>query len=704
MSLFFAYLSVTAALISALTATAANRRPELQYLAKTLLGRWPDKQSKADQLFAETHYAERHRNSLFILLGISGCCAVLAGSTALASGTAITDILPLGLPWLHWHLRIDALSGFFFCVLGLPLIAVSLYGSGYVREFERGKHSFAVLGLFTGLFVAGMELVLLADDAFIFMIAWEVMSVASYFLVVFQHEHAANRHAGFLYLLMAEIGAIAIILAFGVLAGFGGGLTFDAMRSVTLSPAWASVAFFLALIGFGMKAGLVPLHAWLPEAHPVAPSHISALMSGVMLKIAVYGFIRFSYDMLDQILWQWGVVVLIIGSATAVLGILYALQQTNLKRLLAYSSVENIGIIFIALGLSLIFMSSGQTELGTLGLVAALLHCLNHALFKSLLFLGAGAILHQTHEQSLENMGGLIHRMPKMSAIFLVGTLSIAALPPLNGFVSEWLIFQTALQAGGLESGVLRSLIPTASAILALTSALAATCFVKVYGVAFLGLPRSQHVAHAKEVSHRGMLTGPAMLAVFCVLFGILPTPLINALGNLTLGLTGFELPNISKLGWLWLTPVSTETSSYAPALVLVGTMAVGWICYHFLYRRSGQEPRSAEPWDCGFGGLTSHMQYTSGSFSMPIRRIFAPVYEIHETLDEHKEGPAQTRVTSLRYRFQVPDRAWLVLYEPAGRAVLRLARWAGGLQTGNIRTYLSYSFFTLIFLLWVIS
>lgn len=704
MSLFLAYLSVATALISALAALAADRRPELEYLTRLILRRWPATLAKADDLLAETRYAERHRNSLFILLGISGICAVLAGVWVLASGSPQTDILPFGLPWLNWHIRIDPLSGFFFCVLGLPLIAVSLYGPGYVREFEHGKYSLAVLGLFTGLFVAGMELVLLADDAFVFMIAWELMSVGSYFLVTFQHEHAANRHAGFIYLLMAEIGAIAIILAFGVIAGFGNGLTFDAMRGTALSPEWASIAFVLALVGFGMKAGLVPLHAWLPEAHPAAPSHISALMSGVMLKIAVYGFIRFSFDLLDQIHWQWGVAVLIVGSASAVLGILYALQQQNLKRLLAYSSVENIGIIFTALGLSLIFLSSGQTELGTLGLVAALLHCLNHALFKSLLFLGAGAILHQTHEHSLENMGGLIHRMPKLAAIFLVGTLSIAALPPLNGFVSEWLIFQTALQAGGLESGVLRSLIPTASAVLALTSALAATCFVKLYGVAFLGLPRSQHVAHANEAHHRGMLAGPAMLAACCVLFGILPTPLINALGSLTQQLTGFELPNISALGWLWLTPVSPETAAYAPSLVLIGTIAVGWLCYYLLYRRTGLEPRRAEPWDCGFGGLTSRMQYTSGAFSMPIRRIFQPVYDVRETLDERQEGPAQTRVTALRYQFQVPDRAWLILYEPAGHAVLRLARWVGGLQTGNIRTYLAYSFFTLIFLLWVIS
>jgi formate hydrogenlyase subunit 3/multisubunit Na+/H+ antiporter MnhD subunit len=710
MALFLANLSLLLALLSALVVPIAGYTGGFRWR----LAKIPTPLSRVLPPLAELGKERKEwwaprvfrlvQNTPFTLLALSGGFGVLAGIIALGSRAASTATVPLGLPWLSWHERMDPLSGFFFCVLAIPLIAVSLFGPGYVREFEHGRHPLWVLPLFTGLFVAGMELVLLADDAFLFMIAWELMSVGSYFLVAYQHEHAANRRAAFLYLLMAEIGAIAIILAFGVLAGFGDGLTFDALRGATLSSSWASIAFLLGLVGFGMKAGLVPLHAWLPEAHPVAPSHVSALMSGVMLKIAVYGFIRFTFDLLHQVLWQWGVLVLIIGSASAVCGILYALQQQNLKRLLAYSSVENIGIVFVALGLSLIFLSSGHIHLGTLGLVAALLHSLNHALFKSLLFLGAGTILYQTHEHSLENMGGLVHRMPKLTAVFLVGTLSIAALPPLNGFVSEWLIFQTALQAGSIESGVLRSLIPTTSAVLALTSALAVTCFVKVYGVAFLGLPRSHHVARAREVHHRGMLAGPILLASCCTVIGVLPTPLINGLVPLTRQLTGFELPHVSALGWLWLTPVSPAVASYAPALVLLAIVAVGWLCYHFLYRRTGLEPRRAEPWDCGFGGLTARMQYTSGAFSMPIRRIFQPVFEVRETLDDKTEGPARARVTALRYQFHVVDRAWLSLYEPVGRAVTRLARWAGRLQTGNIRTYLGYSFFTLLILLWVIS
>jgi len=704
MSLFFAYLSVVAALVSGFAALLADRRLGLERLARGLLRRWPAAQTWVVGVLAEERYADSHRDSLFTLLGIAGVSAVLAGLVALLGGAVATDTLPFGLPWLSWHVRFDALSGFFFMVLGVVLAAVSLFGPGYVREFEDGRHSLAVLGFFTGLFVAGMELVLLADDAFFFVIAWELMSVASYFLVAFQHEHATNRRAAFLYLLMAVVGAMAIILAYGVLAGFSGGLTFDYFRSVKLSPAWASVAFTLGLVGFGMKAGLVPMHAWLPEAHPAAPSHISALMSGVMLKIAVYGFIRFTFDLLPEVYWQWGLMALLLGTASAVLGILYAMQQTNLKRLLAYSSVENIGIIFIALGLALIFFSNGQSRLGTLGLVAALLHCLNHALFKSLLFLGAGAILHQTHEPSLESLGGLIHRMPRLSVIFLVGCLSISALPPFNGFVSEWLIFQTALQTGSLESGVIRSLIPTASAVLALTSALAAGCFVKVYGVAFLGLPRSRHAANAHEAGHRGMLAGPGLLAALCVLLGIFPTPVIQGLNVVTGQLVGDSLPGVSALGWLWVTPVAPEVASYSPSLVLLAILLTGWICYQLLYKRSGLVARPAEPWDCGFGGLDARMQYGSTAFSMPFRRVFAPVFVLDETISEETTGPDALQTTRLHYRLRVADKAWGWLYEPVAQAVAWLSRGAARLQTGNIRTYLAYSFFTLLVLLWGIS
>jgi formate hydrogenlyase subunit 3/multisubunit Na+/H+ antiporter MnhD subunit len=533
------------------------------------------------------------------------------------------------------------------------------------------------------------------------MVAWELMSVSSYFLVTFQHQNAPNRRAGFLYLLMAHVGALGILLGFGVLAGFGGSFTFEAMRAAPLSSTWASIAFALALFGFGMKAGMVPVHAWLPEAHPVAPSHISALMSGVMLKVAVYGFVRFTFDLVGEIQWQWGVTVLVIGAASALLGVLYALMQHDLKRLLAYSSVENIGIILIALGLSMIFLGTGHPNLGAIGLVAALYHALNHAMFKGLLFLGAGAVLFRTHERDLEHLGGLIHRMPATGALFLVGAVAIAGLPPLNGFVSEWLTFQTALQAGALESGVLRSVLPIAAAVLALTAALGAAAFVKVYGVAFLGKARGRHAARAREVPG-GMLLGMGLLAALCVVFGVLPTAVISVMEPIPQMLVGRGLPSATSQGWLWLTPVSPQVASYSAPLVLVA-IGISYLIGRLVKLRE-PKPRRTHAWDCGFGALTTRMQYTSAAFAMPIRRVFGPVWKVSEQIDVMRPPNAPTSVASIKHELHVEDWSWEALYEPVGRLVLATARRVGRIQTGSIRAYLVYSFLTLLFLLWIVT
>ncbi len=640
----------------------------------------------------------------FGLLGISGLSALLGGIQVLLAKSVLVDVLMIGLPWLHWHLRLDPLSGFFLAIIGIVTVAVSIYGPAYVREYEHGKQPLAVLSLFTGLFIAGMMLVVLADDAYAFMVAWELMSLSSYFLVSYQHQHAANRRAAYLYLLMAHVGGLTIMLGFGVLAAFGGGLTFDIMRSAELSLFWSSTAFCLALFGFGMKAGLVPVHAWLPEAHPVAPSHISALMSGVMLKIALYGLIRFSYDLIGEVHWGWGFGMLMLGVASGLLGVLYAIVQTDLKRLLAYSSVENIGIIFIGLGLSMIFVGSGHQELGALGLIASLYHILNHALFKSLLFLGAGAVLQSTHEGNLEQMGGLIHRMPVTAVLFLVGCISIAGLPPFNGFVSEWLSFQTALQAPILQDGVLRAFIPVAAAALALTGALAAAAFVKTFGVAFLGVARSRHARQAHEVA-RSMQVGMGLLAALCLLFGIFPTTTIGVIDAIPELLFNKGLPSASAEGWLWLTPIAPEVSSYSAPLVLIG-IALAWgLGYALLHPRRREHPvRRSAPWDCGFGPVNPRMQYTSTAFSMPIRRIFKPVWDVQEPVEETRDAKQPLLLTGIRHQMQIGDRSWPVLYEPIAHWVLVAARKIGGIQTGSIRTYLAYSFFTLLVLLWLIT
>jgi len=647
------------------------------------------------------------RRISFVLLGCSGIAALAASLLTFTGALPFTGELPLGLPWLHWHLRLDTLSAFFLGIIGLGTLAISLFGPGYVRVYLQGDYSLAVLGLMTGLFIAGMQLVVVADDAFVFMVAWELMSVSSYVLVAFEHQESANRRAAFLYLLMAQIGAILILLSFGVMAAFAGEFTFAAMRSAHLFPLWASVAFGLGLAGFGMKAGIVPLHVWLPEAHPAAPSHISALMSGVMLKVAVYGFVRLVFDLLGDLQWSWGLLVLFVGCITSLYGVLYALTQQDLKRLLAYSSIENIGIIYLGLGLAIMFFSANSPVFGALGLIAALYHAFNHTLFKSLLFLGAGALLQRSHERNLEHMGGIIHRMPWTAGFFLAGCLSISALPPFNGFVSEWLIFQTALQATALESGVLRAMIPISAAVLALTGALAATCFVRAFGIIFLGQARTRRMRHVREASS-GMVMAQGALALLCLLAGVLPTYMVDLLSRVSRDLTGSGVFSASREGWLWLTPVAPEVASYSAPLVLLGVSLaiVAWAAVYVSLRkerRTAPVPRR-DPWDCGFGALNTRMQYSASAFAMPIRHIFRPAWRMHEEKTRDMDPRLPTRPESLRYLIHADELSWHIVYLPVERLVQAAARRVGGIQTGQLRHYLAYSFFTLIALLWLIT
>ena len=629
----------------------------------------------------------------FPLLALCGAAALAAGLLALAGDSTTTAILPLGLPWLPWHVRLDPLSGVFLLILGAVLVPVAIYGPGYTRVFRNGRDSLAALGVFSGLFVTGMLGVLLADDAFLFMVAWELMSLASYFLVTFQHEVAEHRRAAFLYLLMAHIAGLAILLAFGVLAASGGSFAFAAMRAHPPDALWASVAFALALLGFGTKAGLLPLHLWLPEAHPAAPSHISALMSAVMLKVAVYGFMRVVFELLGPPQWGWGVTLVLVGAVTAVAGVLFALQQTDLKRLLAYSSIENLGIVFLALGLALIFLGSGHPALAALALVAALYQALNHALLKGLLFLGAGAVLHGAHERNLDRLGGLQRRMPRTGLFFLIGCMGMAALPPLNGFVSEWLTFQAALQAWQLGSGLLRILVPVAAAALALTAALGAAVFVRAYGSAFLGRARTRHVRRAHEVGV-GMRLAQALLVAACAAAALLPATVVGLFASVTRQLTGAGLDQAGSRGWLWLTPIAPDVASYAPVPILLVLALLGGSLVWAL-RPSRQAPvRRADPWDCGYAPPTPRMQYSAAGFAQPIRRVFAMVYALDEDTD----------AATASYRLAVRDRLWGWLYAPLGAGLDRVADFARRAQTGHVRRYLAWSLITLLVLLWIIS
>jgi NADH:ubiquinone oxidoreductase subunit 5 (subunit L)/multisubunit Na+/H+ antiporter MnhA subunit len=501
---------------------------------------------------------------------------------------------------------------------------------------------------------------------------------------------------------MAHLSGLLVMVAFGILMKFSDSSNFAVMQHLQLSPLWANLVFVLALLGFGMKSGIIPLHAWLPRAHPVAPSHISALMSGVMLKVAIYGFIRFCFVFLGDIHWQWGIIVLFFGAISAVLGVLYALMQHDLKRLLAYHSVENIGIIFIGLGLAMIFCSSGHPMLGAIGFVAALYHCLNHALFKSLLFLGAGTVLQQTQEHDLEKMGGLIHKMPQISLYFLIGCISISALPPFNGFVSEWLIFQNALQAPLLQEGLLKIILPIAAAILALTSALAAACFAKVYGVAFLGKARSQKSENACEGS-LGMRISTCLLASLCLFFGIFPIQAINIFNIIPQQILGTGIWLSKNSSWLWLAPISKSQGSYSALVVFVALLVLGAMLF-LLKKFREKAPVAVKAWDCGFGGLTARMQYSGTAFAMPIRRVFKSFYQVFEKKEYKFINEQSLHAKSINYFLYVEDWFWKVFYEPCLKLIDFASKGVAKIQSGNLRLYLTYVFVTLIVLLWIIS
>jgi len=598
-------------------------------------------------------------------------------------------VLGIGLPDLPVHLRRDALSSVFLFLLGATSAGISIFGAGY---FRRGEGTLpGLLCLQYHLFLAAMGAVLLADDAYSFMVSWESMALTSYFLVTTQHRIPEIRQAGFLYLLIAHLGAIGILLSFGVMQGGSWQFTFDAMRAAELPPTWASAAFLLAILGFGAKAGLVPLHVWLPEAHPAAPSPVSALMSGVMLKTAVYGVLRVSFDLLGDPAWWWGLVAMALGLFSAVYGVVFAAAQTDMKRLLAFSSIENIGLLFTGLGLTLIFYAAGMNAPAALALVAVLYHAINHAFMKSLLFIGTGSVLHATGQRNLGRLGGLIHRMPWVAWPTLIGALAIAGLPPLNGFVSEWLLLQAFLSAHQVPRLFLNMLLPLGAAVVALAAALAGYVMVKFFGVVFLGQPREAALSQAHDASWRERI-GMIWLAAGCVLFGLLPNQVISVLA-LVPQQFGLLQPGATFGEWWRLDPVSGREASYAPLvfLLIVLFCVVGTIfVVSRIYRR---RVRRSAPWDCGFARLDSRMQDTAEGFGQPIRHIFQPFFGMLRELP----GPSDP---APHYRVVVSDRIWTSVYVPVATLVQRLAQTVVWLQQGRISTYLIYSLITLLVLL----
>jgi hydrogenase-4 component B len=604
--------------------------------------------------------------------------------------------LPVGLPWLGAHFRLDALSALFLAVVDFGAASASLFALGYGRHEARPGRILP----FYPAFLAGMSLVVLADDAFTFLVSWEFMSLTSWALVVAHHHVPDNVRAGYVYLVMAAFGTLTLLLVFGLLAGPEGHYAFAQMRTAQPSPTIGALALILALIGAGSKAGIVPLHAWLPLAHPAAPSHVSALMSGVMTKVAVYGFVRIAFELAGPPAWWWSVIVLALAGVTTVMGVLYALMQHDLKRLLAYHTVENIGIIFIGLGLALAFQAQGMLFAAALAFTAALLHVFNHSLFKSLLFFGSGSILVATGERDMEHLGGLIHRMPQTAFVFLIGCAAISALPPLNGFVSEWLTFQAILLSPQLPSWGLKLLIPAVGALLALSAALAAACFVKAYGVTFLGRARSRAAATAAEVDGFS-LTAMSILAALCLVVGILPGLFIDALAPISIVFIGARMPEQIGAQWLSIVPIAASRSSYDGLLVFAFIVMSGTLAAFAIHRLASNKLRRAPAWDCGYPDSSPATQYTATSFAEPIRRVFGTVlFRAHEQVDMPPPG-----VTSpARLIVHMTDPIWDWLYAPLAGAVGVAADSLNRLQFLTIRQFLTLVFCALVILLLVLA
>lgn len=637
----------------------------------------------------KTNFVARTLFPLGALLGAFLAAIGLAG----VSQPPDTLVLPLGLPGLPFHLRVDGLSSYFLFVLGIVSTGVSMFSAGYFRHGEGTPPGLLCFEYHACL--ASMALLLLADDAYVFMVAWETMTLAATLLVIANHRLPEVRRAGFLYLLISHVGALGLLLCFGLLQANTGDYTFANMRQQQLDLFWGSIAFFLALLGFGAKAGILPLHVWLPEAHPAAPSPVSALMSAFVLKTGIYGVLRVSFDLLHMQVWWWGGTTLALGLATALFGVVLSAAQTDMKRLLAFSSIENIGLIFVGIGLAILFRSYHMDALAALSVTASLYHVASHGAFKSLLFLGTGSVLHATGERNLGRLGGLMRFMPWTAWPALVGALAAAGLPPFGGFVSEWLLLQSFLFTPGLPNSFLNMLIPIVAAVIALVGALAGYVMVKFFGVIFLGQPREAKLNEAHDAGAWERL-GFAWLVIACVLLGLFPVALVMQLDHVTHLLVGGGIASaMSGHGWLLLAPVTPDRASYAPAvfvLVLLACCLLAWMLVRIFYH--GRLRRSA-PWACGYPFVNARMQDTAEGFGQPIREIFSPFFRMTRELPTAFDKEP-------RYKVTIEDPFWRLIYLPIAALTDRIARLVGLLQQGRIAAYLMYSFLTLLLLLLV--
>jgi hydrogenase-4 component B len=623
---------------------------------------------------------------------VLGLCAALP---ILLGGGAVTATLASPFPFAAFTLRLDPLAAFMVLAISLLAAATSIFSVAYVTDYAgRGV---GAMGFFMNLFIASMILVVVADNAMWFLVAFEMMSLSSYFLVIFDQDDAAVG-AGWLYFVVAHAGSVLIMIAFLLLFAQTGSLEFAAFRHATPSVPLASCVFLLALFGFGAKAGMIPLHGWLARAHPAAPSHASALMSGVMIKIGVFGIIKVGVDLLGAGPLWWGLVVLAFGAVSSVLGVIYALVEHDIKRLLAFHSVENIGIILMGVGIGMVGIATGQPALAVLGLLAGLYHLLNHAVFKGLLFLGAGAVISRMHTKDMDQMGGLAHRMPWTALCFLVGALAISAMPPLNGFVSEWFTYQALFNAALHGSFAVRLLAPVAAVMLAITGALAVMAFVKAYGVTFSGTTRSAPAAAATEVK-RPMLAGMGVLAALCVLFGLGAPALAPIVRNVAASLVGRSL-EVAQGPLVF--PGDPAQGAMSPALIavlLVGLLGLPLIITGLFAGRRPARRVNAEAWACGYAH-DAGMTVSAAGFTQPIRVLFRPLYTVRNRADDAVAAVCAgfTRIATAAGRLElIGDRGVLV---PIGRGVQAAGKRLQRLQSGDVRIYCVYIVVALVVLL----
>lgn len=610
---------------------------------------------------------------------LASFAAVWSSILTISQNSHFRLTVPLQIPLGMTHLSIDSLSAFFTLIIAGLAIPVSIYSVGYLKAEYLDK-PVGVLGALYNLFLLSMILVVSAGDGFLFLLFWECMTILSFACVVFDTKSLESQKAGFIYLLMTHVGSAFLILLFIILSLYSGSFSFESFHHLgeKIPEGLRFVLFLFALIGFGTKAGIVPLHIWLPEAHPAAPSHISALMSGVMVKTAVYGFLRCTFDFLAPVPFWWGMLVVGIAMATAFLGIIYASVEDDLKRLLAYSSIENMGIILLPIGLSMVFYSLGENALSSLALIAGLFHTLNHAVFKGLMFLGAGSILSVTHTRNLDRLGGLIKSMPRTALFFLIGALAISALPPLNGFLSEWLIFQSMLLSFNVQSQAVQIIVPICAAILGLIGAIAAMTFVKAFSMAFLALPRSHHAKHAHEVSF-SMQAGMLLLAFLCVVLGITPFITLPHIAAISQVLTGtvqhpqiaFLANGVIQVGDKGFASLSTWTLFF---------LLLGFIPFVvMLPRLLGVKTPSRREWTWSCGVTPSpEFEYTPAGFSQPLEVVFSKLHTPDDIYHKY-------------------------IYLPAIRLVMWASHGMNPIQSGSLQLYLAYIFVTLILcIMWV--